>query len=742
VEPLGLGCELLERDQLVGGRVERSHLVRLDLVEELLVGHDVVWRDVVGRHMVRRDVVLHHLVGQHLVGQHLVRQHLVRQHLVWQHLVWEHLVERRLGIGRAGLTRSHDDRRVWLLSATLAAAAVGMYLTSVRDLSGLDAPLHVPWWVLAPAFGLAEICVVHLELRKDSQTFSMSEIPLVVGLFLATPSDLVIGQLLGGALALSLYRRQQPMKLAFNVGNLALQACLAVSVFHAIVGPNPIGPSGWAGAFAATVLALVASDLLIHLAITLAGGSLGTSRWYQLLGLGVFSTITNTSLGLIGITVLWLEPAAAWLLLIPSAAAFLAYRLYQSGRKTQASLRSLHESTTLAHEEIESETVIAALLRQACEMLRAEIAQVTVFDASGDSSAIVTTIGPGELVDVKRGVALNPLEGVWARVASEDRGIALPAPIDNNRLRLHFLSHGIRDAVVVPLRGESGVVGTLLVANRLGDLHTFGSEDLELCETLANNICLALGKARLAVLADSVDRLTELNRLKDDFVAMVSHELRTPLTSIKGYVKTLLRPEIEIEPDQQQSFLASIDGQTDRLCRLIDDLLVVSCLESGTDELHMLPVSLSDVAVQVVNDLDDRATGRTIAIRMDKLPIVMTDASKVQQIISNLVENALKYTPAGSRVVVTGSVDVDGVVVSVEDDGRGIPRDFHERIFDRFVQVDTTSTREVGGAGLGLYICRRLARAIGGQLRLERSDEHGSVFTLRLPLEAVSSRSA
>ena len=157
-------------------------------------------------------------------------------------------------------------------------------------------------------------------------------------------------------------------------------------------------------------------------------------------------------------------------------------------------------------------------------------------------------------------------------------------------------------------------------------------------------------------------------------------------------------------------------------------------LDADVESLDLSTFELDALARSVVNELRDRADGHTLALDFDpRLPPVRTDPAKVHRIVSNLVENALKYTPAGSSVWIRGRASVDGVTLSVEDDGPGIPEDAGERVFERFFQVDQSATRLVGGTGLGLYICRRLAETLGGELSLDRSSDEGSVFSLLIP---------
>jgi len=241
----------------------------------------------------------------------------------------------------------------------------------------------------------------------------------------------------------------------------------------------------------------------------------------------------------------------------------------------------------------------------------------------------------------------------------------------------------------------------------------------------------------------ALEQEKELGRLKDDFVAVVSHELRTPLTSIQGYIKTMLQLGSQLGTREERSFLEAADRQSDRLRRLIEQLLAVARLESHVEPITLSPVSVQQVARHVVDELHASGHGQTFDLRFDAtLPLVETDEAKVHQILSNLVENALKYSPPDTRICVRGARMSDGVVVSVEDEGAGIPEEAQERIFERFFQVDSSATRSVGGTGLGLYICRKLADAIGGRLWLERSGPEGTVFRLWIPDRPPSSDEA
>jgi len=229
-------------------------------------------------------------------------------------------------------------------------------------------------------------------------------------------------------------------------------------------------------------------------------------------------------------------------------------------------------------------------------------------------------------------------------------------------------------------------------------------------------------------------RLEELNRLKDDFVAMVSHELRTPLTSIQGSVKTLLQLGDDLDKDQRTSLLEAVDRQSDRLRRLIERLLVVARLEADAERVSLAPVPLRTLCEYVVFELQPVAGSHTFHVDFDpELIEVETDEGKVHQILSNLVENALKYSRADSRITIQCRRELAAVLLVVEDQGAGIPKDARDRIFDRFYQVDQSEARTVGGTGLGLYICRKLAEAMGAALTLDDAYDGGCRFVLRIP---------
>jgi diguanylate cyclase (GGDEF)-like protein len=377
----------------------------------------------------------------------------------------------------------------------MALASLGLYLAGVRYLQPVH-PLPLSWWALGAMFGLAEVFVVQFEIRRDTVSFSLSEIPLVLGLFFAHPTSLVVGQLAGAAAALTFHRRQKTIKLAFNLSLLSLQACLALLLFHPILSlGDPLGPAGWMATLVVTHTLDVVSSLMVALAISLNEGKRMVLR--GLLGVGTAVTFANTGLALLAVLIVWTHPESSWLLLVAAGVVFLGLHAHGSLRRTHNQLQVLYESNRAAEAATDVESMLFSILSGARDMLHAEIAETTLFGRSVDEPASTITLGPGDRWESVRGVRLDPTQGVWARVVAEEHGVLLARPIRSERLRAHFAASRIRDAIVAPMRAEEGVIGTMLVANRLGDLATFDEEDLNLLETIARHTSVSLEKGRL-----------------------------------------------------------------------------------------------------------------------------------------------------------------------------------------------------------------------------------------------------
>jgi signal transduction histidine kinase len=231
-----------------------------------------------------------------------------------------------------------------------------------------------------------------------------------------------------------------------------------------------------------------------------------------------------------------------------------------------------------------------------------------------------------------------------------------------------------------------------------------------------------------------IAELREVNRGKEQFVAVASHEMRTPLTAILGYVATLRRQPID-DPAARDRFLEIVERQAQRLLGLVETLLTASNLDRGRVAARFDWASLEDVCQEVVEGLgDDQAR-----VRLDlppALPPLLTDRRCLGQVLGNLLENAVKYSPPQQPCELGARPDGDRLVLWVRDHGAGIPHSELERIFDRFYQVDGSDTRPAPGIGLGLHLVRELVGVLGGTIQVETRPGAGSRFTVVLPLAA------
>ena len=231
-----------------------------------------------------------------------------------------------------------------------------------------------------------------------------------------------------------------------------------------------------------------------------------------------------------------------------------------------------------------------------------------------------------------------------------------------------------------------------------------------------------------------VTRIRQLERTRQEFVANVSHELRTPLSLIKGFVETLI-DGAEKNPDSRRRHLQTIEKQTDRLTFLIEDLLTISRLESGQVVLNLQPVELRDETQRVADDLGARAREKNVTVA-NEVPSGLTaraDANRLQQVLFNLIENAIKYGRRSGRVTIGGKSSADKIEIFVRDDGPGIPAEARDRVFERFYRVDRARSRDTGGTGLGLSIVKHIVQAHGGEVWLESELDEGTVFHITLP---------
>jgi PAS domain S-box-containing protein len=311
---------------------------------------------------------------------------------------------------------------------------------------------------------------------------------------------------------------------------------------------------------------------------------------------------------------------------------------------------------------------------------------------------------------------------------------------------------GIRATAVLdqPARdtipGWPAIAAMVPIARRPGDSgETWTSETVPLDiaggEVWLSMVGVALAEGIVYAFRD-VTRERRLERVRSEFVATVSHELRTPLASLHGAALTL-REHDDLSGETQRELLDMIASQSQRLADLVEEILVAGQLDTGSLQVSSEPFDAGELVWVVTDTARVRVgEGRTIDVDVPpELPRVYGDAGRTRQVLSNLVDNAAKYSPDGSRIEITVDADGEHVRFSVSDEGLGIPLNEQERIFEKFYRLDPHHRRGVGGSGLGLYICRELVRSMNGRIFVESNPGQGATFTFELPVAEPSAAS-
>ena len=231
----------------------------------------------------------------------------------------------------------------------------------------------------------------------------------------------------------------------------------------------------------------------------------------------------------------------------------------------------------------------------------------------------------------------------------------------------------------------------------------------------------------------------ELNKLKSNLLSTVSHELRTPLTTIKGYSTMLLDYDRRLKHDEKQEYLGAIDRATDRMTELVDHLLDMSRLDAGLLKLDKTPTNITALLQTTIAEAKLRTPGHKIVLNLPKTALKLNgDGRRIRQVVDNLIENATKYSKAGSTVTVEARSQDSELVISVADQGIGIPRENLGKVFDRMFNLEHRLAQDPGGLGLGLALCKALVEAHGGRIWVESELGKGSVFYFALPQEAIA----
>jgi diguanylate cyclase (GGDEF)-like protein len=404
------------------------------------------------------------------------------------------------GRPRGGRRYFNVHVRVFAWSVFIAALAGALYFAAARHVGAPEAPLGMPWFVLAAGFAASELTVVHIEFRRDTHSVSLNEIPLVLALVFASPAHLIIAQLIGAGAVLVVHRRQALLKFVFNMSHFALEDCVAIVVFDALVGRHfELGPSLWIAAVLATLAAATVSVVTVTIVIWVHQQHLAAEQLRAVVSVAFVGAIFNACVGLVAVTVLWVDARGAVLLVVIGVILCVAYREYASLRQRHASLELLYQFTQAVRGSGDAEQIVTDVLAQTRRMLRAETAELAVLP-TGEGHGIDWIVLDGDSEIPLRTVEPS-IHPSLAAIVEGGRPVVGPKTVRDPKVRAHLAQRGQRDCIVAPLIADSKLIGILSVANRLGDVTTFDTQDGRLFETIAAHTSVTLQNARL------VDRL-------------------------------------------------------------------------------------------------------------------------------------------------------------------------------------------------------------------------------------------
>ena len=430
--------------------------------------------------------------------------------------------------GRATLTPAV---RVRAFTIAIAALAVLLYLGVVRELPALPVPFVLPWPVAALGFYLGETNVVEVHFLRERHSFSLSELPGIVGLFFLTPQDYVLACVVGIGFALLSDRGQSNVKRAFNLAQFSLAAMVALTIFHLIATPAaPPGPREWFAAFAAAAATSALEATLVATAISLSGGAPQFRQLPNMLSFSEMVAMANASLATLAVMVLWVDPRSIILLAVPTLIVFVAYRAYMREREKHERLELLYESSRLLHYAPELDSAIGALLDHARRMFRAERAELLLFPDPAADAAVRSSSGAAAGPETMVPVTIATDDPLRARTMIETR------PFFGRPSGTWTTEPGrVDEAMIGPLVGENGVFGALTVVNRLGEGTSFEADDLRLLETVATQAAVALENGQLE------QSLAELSRLKEELRHQAYHDSLTGLPNRPAFVEEVER---------------------------------------------------------------------------------------------------------------------------------------------------------------------------------------------------------
>jgi len=400
------------------------------------------------------------------------------------------------------------------------------------------------------------------------------------------------------------------------------------------------------------------------------------------------------------------------------------YRLFQGQGRHLERLTLLSELLARLGSNLSLEEAVENVLRSAQQLLGGGEAIFSLYDPQSHELCSSSILDSKGCFQFQASPHLNPSEATSRVVYLTGQPVVFPGS------ELPSMEAGAGSLIAVPVLLGTTPLGVLTLYYTAR--HPFGQEDIQLLFTLGRAAAVAVHNARLFDQVGEIEALRHLSRLKTEFVSRVSHELRSPLTMLVGYSELLIKKEKV--PPKLQPMVERIYDQARHMTGLVDDLLDISRIETGTLELKLEETDLNKLVEGCAKDYMASCRKHCFTTCLRELPLVELDPHRVSQVLRNLLTNAVKYSPNGGTIRLQSEKNGTGVVVSISDEGIGIPLEERERVFEKFYRGRGEKVTGVRGAGLGLSISKHLVEAHGGRIWLESQVGQGSTFFFSIPI--------
>jgi signal transduction histidine kinase len=673
------------------------------------------------------------MVGVALDGKQMDRQPVDCQSLDRKPVDSVTVDFRPVGVAELGLSAVRPrnparlERRVGEVIVVQLLLAASFAVLAAKSAAPIGSPAAI--LTLTGAFVVTNAFDMSLELQRHKFTFTPADAVLVVGFFVVGPIGLATAFAVAETVNMVAQHRG-PLKVLFNVANRLAAVTIAGVAFQALGRTSEHDMAAWGAALAAALCFSLIDVVATAVVISRAEDAPFQHVFVRSASTGLLATLAAAPIGLVALDLFTRAPFAV-LLLVPLVLAVGLNARYAVGQRDEhLRFERLYESS--------ARTAGLLALDDAMRSLAAEARAL----ATGMKALCCATDVEGTPVGAwadDRGQRLAAPGAVAAALAFAERYHGRETNAEEAP-EIARMAAGAGSALAVSAVHETAGTVVLLVF-RDGPSNAGAYSRVETVGAFANHAALIVANALMHEdLVTALALQVDLNRQKDDFIAAVSHELRTPLAVMLGSVHTLDRLDGRMPAAQRSQLFDMTVEQGGRLQRLIDELLLVAAAEHTNVPLERDSVDIAELLASIEADTAAATAGRLVQSHDDRAAIV-TDRSKLARVLLNLVENAAKYAPSGPIELFATSAGGD-VFFRVVDHGPGIPAEDRARAFERFVQLDQSSTRRRGGTGLGLHLCRQLAELLDGKLTLAPTPGGGCTFLLSLPVTPTSAAPA